>query len=279
MLNFDAHFSMPGQVLPELKEVVNKTGLFFGRADRLNFYGAVIDNSAADAGNTGYTSHLRPGLLMGRINTAGGDQNKWKHWDPTATDGSQIIGGILAHPLQMSYQGSGIDRLVGGWICVSGGLRSKGITVPSLTSEGIVGIAQEWNIRRQINKWFQLDDMPMGLPFGVQQAKTANYTVLESDCGMLFTNTGASGTVNFTLPVTAKQGLEYEFQCTADQTMTITAGTADTMITLNDLAADSVSLATSSEKIGGGFRVIGTGSTWLVIPRLWEAQTVTVVTA
>lgn len=277
MLNFDAHFSMPGMVLPELKEVVNKTGLFFGRADRLQFLGAVVDNSAVDAGNTGYTGHLRPGLLMGRI-ASGSDVGKWKHWDPTATDGSQIIGGILAHPLQMNYQGTAYDRLVGGWICVAGGLRAKGVTVASLTSEGISGVAQEWNIRRQLNKNFQFDDMPMGLAFGVQQARTANYTVLESDCGMLFTNAGAAGAVTFTLPTTAKIGLEYEFYAAAAQNIIVTAGTADTMVVYNDLGADSVALQTANEIVGGGFRVIGNGSLWLVQPHLWEAQTPTIVT-
>jgi hypothetical protein len=278
MFNFDAHFSMPGGVvLPALQEVVNKTGLFFGRADRLQFIGSVIDNSAVDGGNTGYTGHLRPGLLMGKI-LSGADAGKFKQWDPTATDGSQIIAGILAHPLQINYQGTGVDRLVGGWLCVAGGLRAAGVTIASLTAEGISGVAQEWNVRRQLNRNFQLDDYPQGLPFGVIQARTANYTVTEAECGTIFTNAGAAGAVNFTLPVTPKQGLEYEFYAAAAQNLVITAGTADTMVVYNDAAADSVALQTANEIVGGSFRVIGTGSVWLCIPRLWEAQTPTIVT-
>jgi hypothetical protein len=95
----------------------------------------------------------------------------------------------------------------------------------------------------------------------------------------LFTNEGASNAVNFTLPATAKKGLRYGFYVVADQNVTVTAGTADTMVVLNDAAADSVALQTSSEKIGGFFEVMGTGTKWLVLPRLWEAQTVTIVTA
>lgn len=278
MLNFDAHFTMPGMILPELMEVVNKTGLFFGRADRLQFLGAVIDNSSSDTGNTGYTGHLRPGLLMGRIMTSGSDQYKYVPWSPTATDGSEVIAGILAHPLNMNYQGTGYDRLVGGWLCVSGGLRAKGVTVSALTTEGISGVAQEWNIRRQMSRFFQFDDMPQGIAAGVMVAKTADYTVLESDCGKLFTNAGASGAVNFTLPTTAKQGLYYDFHAVANQNLVVTAGTADTMVAYNDAAVDSVALQTANEIIGGSFRVIGTGSVWLVQPRLWEAQTPTIVT-
>jgi len=41
----------------------------------------------------------------------------------------------------------------------------------------------------------------------------------------------------------------------ADVTLTVTAGTADTLLTFNDAAADSVGFATSSEKMGGAFLV------------------------
>lgn len=274
MLNFDAHFSMPGQVLPELSEVVNKTGIFWGRQDRLQFLGAVIDGSSRDAGNTGYTDTLRPGLLMGKV-TSGSDVNKYKQWDPTATDGTQIIAGILAHPIKMQYNSTDYDRLLGGWLCVAGGIRAKGLVVASLTEQGISGINEEWNIRRQMDRFFQFDDRPQGVTNGAQITKTADATLTEAETGSVILVAG-SGAVNLTLPATAKRNLEYTIINTVNQNLTITAGTADTIIAYNDIAADTVALSTAGELIGGSFKVIGNGSKWIVIPMLWEGQTPTI---
>jgi len=62
----------------------------------------------------------------------------------------------------------------------------------------------------------------------VVTAKTSNYTVLTADKSTFFTNTGASGTINFTLP-TAVAGLTYEFYRDAAFSVTITAGASTTI--------------------------------------------------
>jgi len=59
-------------------------------------------------------------------------------------------------------------------------------------------------------------------------AKTTGYSVLGTDAGTIFTNTGAGGGVNFTLP-TASAGLQYIFYRDANQTITITAGASTTI--------------------------------------------------
>ena len=59
-------------------------------------------------------------------------------------------------------------------------------------------------------------------------AKTTGYTVLATDAGTFFTNTGAGAGVNFTLP-TAAAGLRYIFYRDANQTVTITAGASTTI--------------------------------------------------
>lgn len=59
-------------------------------------------------------------------------------------------------------------------------------------------------------------------------AKTGNYTVLYTDSNAFFTNTGASGTVVFTLP-TASAGLRYTFYIDAAQTLQINAGASTTI--------------------------------------------------
>lgn len=109
-------------------------------------------------------------------------------------------------------------------------------------------------------------------------ASTATLTA--DDLGKTVCNVGASGTVTLTLPVptTCTPGGDILVLSCADQTLTIASGTADTLITLNDIAADSVSLGTSSEKAGGGFVFTCVGSLWHCAPMCEETQTITVVT-
>lgn len=112
-------------------------------------------------------------------------------------------------------------------------------------------------------------------------AKTADYTVTAADSGAIFTTQGATANVNFTLPAaTASSGLFYIFYNCEDVNMTVTSGTADKMTAINDVAADSVALSTTSLKIGGGFIVFGDGTNWHAaqIPGQ-STQTVTVATS
>jgi len=94
-------------------------------------------------------------------------------------------------------------------------------------------------------------------------AKTADYTITAKETGTLFTTIGATGGVNFTLP-TNVAGLEFWFMAAVDLELMVTAETADTLITFNDAAADSVAFTTASEHIGSGFIVVGDGDWWHV---------------
>lgn len=93
-----------------------------------------------------------------------------------------------------------------------------------------------------------------------QVNRTADYVIKPANdrSGTVFTNAGATAAVNFTLPVPnqAVQGFEYDFLGLADQNITVTAPTADTLVGINDLAADSVALSTASQKIGGRIRAV-----------------------
>lgn len=112
-------------------------------------------------------------------------------------------------------------------------------------------------------------------------AKTADYSVLAADCGTTFTTRGAAGAVNFTLPATStiSAGWWAEFFSAADQNMTVTAATADTITAFNDLTADSIAFSTASEKIGGGVRMVWDGTGWLTFVHLGiETQTPTIAT-
>lgn len=106
--------------------------------------------------------------------------------------------------------------------------------------------------------------------------KTTDYTVVAADNGKLFTNEGAAGAVNFTLPTVAA-GYRFWFKSVADQNLTVT-GAAGTVIALNNAAATSVAFSTASQKIGGGFMVESNaaGTKWRVQTFSAGANTVTV---
>lgn len=234
------------------------------------FKGAIIDGSTVDAGNSGQTNILRAGLLLGRY-TAGSDAGKYTAWDPDGANGIDQIVAVLRRSINMfDNTGTGQDRLTG-VLVVGGGVLSSALIVPGNSTRGISGDDYEWIVRHQMANRFYLSDGDFDLPINAYRkvvAKTGDYTVLEADNGTMFTTTGATGAVEFTLPATAKLGLHYRFYNTVDQNLTVTAGTADTMVALNDTAADSVALSTAAHKTGSGFDVIGDGSKWLVIPLL-----------
>jgi hypothetical protein len=60
-------------------------------------------------------------------------------------------------------------------------------------------------------------------------AKAANYTVLAGETNTLFHNTGATGTITFTLPLAAP-GLRYAFVARVAQAITIAPNAADTIL-------------------------------------------------
>jgi hypothetical protein len=98
-------------------------------------------------------------------------------------------------------------------------------------------------------------------------AKTADYTVspAKSDRSHTrFTNRGASGAVNFTLPTLGSGqfiGLEYQFQGVADQTITVTAASGKA-VCFNNAAATSLACSTSGQKIGALIVAVWDGTSW-----------------
>jgi len=109
-------------------------------------------------------------------------------------------------------------------------------------------------------------------------AKTAAYTVKAEESGTIFFTTGATAAVTFTLPAISDGPWYFEFYATADFAMTVAAATADTAVSFNDLAADSVAISTASEILGGGIRAVCDGTTLVIagMPSKSHAQTVTV---
>lgn len=278
LLQYEGSFLPPGQ-LPALMTLEPElTSIFWGRLDQLVIgHNVVLDGSTRDAGNTGFTTSLRPGLLLGKISATG----KYKQFDPAATDGSQFVAGVLLHSLFMQRGGANQDRFVG-YVLFGGNVKVYGLVIASETTAGIVGKDAEFTIRSQMKHSFRFDDDPVGYSISGErtfQVKTADYAVVNADAGSAFITTGAVAPVVFTLPADPVKDMVFWFYNAADQDMTIVAGTPDSLIVFNDLAADSVALSTAGEKIGGSFKVIGTGTAWLVVPYLWDGQTATFVTA
>ena len=112
--------------------------------------------------------------------------------------------------------------------------------------------------------------------------KVADYTVLESDFGTIFNNAGATANVTFTLP--AVTNLPEGWWCAvfaatlAYNVAVASNGSSDNIITVNDIAADSVTLGTSNEKAGGGFMLVydATNTKWMCFTITGETQTVTI---
>lgn len=255
---------------------------WFGKYDQLTEVGMLLSGASRDVGNTNYTDMLRPGLLLGKVRAT----NKIKEWNPTGTDGSEIIYGVFGSSQKVTSLGSNLDRWLGPLI-VGGNLKPEHLIIPGNSAKSIVGDALEYLVRAQLTQTgrFKLADQWEGNAFGgwktviAKGAGVTAYTVLEAENNYLFTNRGNDGNINFTLPATAKKGLRYGFFSVAAGTLTVTAGTADTMVTFNNAAADAVVLGTTSEIIGGFIEVIGDGTGWLVILHTEETQTLTVTDA
>lgn len=104
-------------------------------------------------------------------------------------------------------------------------------------------------------------------------------TLLAKDSGTIYHNVGLTASHTLTLPAISTGPFYFKIIQGAGYSIVVTAATADTMITFNDAAADSVTFSTSSEIIGGHYEVICDGTSLFVLPILAsEAQTVTVAT-
>jgi hypothetical protein len=84
--------------------------------------------------------------------------------------------------------------------------------------------------------------------------KAASYTIVPmmDAPGTTFTNKGATGPITFTLPAATRAvlGFYYRFKVVVDQSVLVASAVADTLLALNDLAADSVAASTAGQKLG-----------------------------
>jgi hypothetical protein len=103
-------------------------------------------------------------------------------------------------------------------------------------------------------------------------AKTANYSVATGDSNTFFTNTGATGEVDFTLP-TAAVGLVYTFYVDAAQTLKVIAGASTTIRVAGSVSAAAGNITNATT--GGCITLIAISTTQWVAESSQGTWTVT----
>ena len=206
---------------------------------------AVIASTARDATTAGHspTDLLRPGLLMGKITATG----KYKEWNPTATDGSQFVAGILLAEQKMQSLGGDVDRWVG-YLLVGGPVKAAALKrgAPSADAfTNFVGDKYEFLARHQMRGQFRFDDYD-AVEFPQHRAiinRTSNYVVSRNDEGCLITNAGAGAAITMTLPsLSGVVGAHYAFSCVANQNIVIAAAGGDAVYGPGTLGGSSYTL-------------------------------------
>ncbi len=218
-----------------------------GDASRMKIVRGSADfsDTIRDAGESP-TTHIRPGLLLGRLTSDG----TFVHWDPTATNGSQWLRGVNEHELTATEGFSATAAKSNGPYVIQAPLNAASLLVlgTALTSS-----AHQYLARRLLHSMgCILNDDPLGYLAGVAQrtiTKTETGDITAAENGATFHVVG-SGAVTLTLPAIAT-GLRYRFINAADQNLVVASnGSSDNIVTINDLSADSVTFSTSSQKIG-----------------------------
>jgi hypothetical protein len=155
-MSYQGSFLPPGQ-LPSIESIEQDlTSVIWNRLE-LQVIGsnALISGAARDAGNTGFTDVLRPGLLL----TKDAD-GKFVEWGSVTSFVADTIEGVMLMAQRVTRLGTNQDRFLG-YILLGGCVKVNGLIVPGETAAGIAGNAQETNIRTQMKYAFRFDDDPL----------------------------------------------------------------------------------------------------------------------
>lgn len=253
-MDFSNQFGVPGLSAPASSV---ESELYWSDWKQLLFsYGFVL-SSSTDAASTPTTS-LRPGLVLGQIAPGETNAGYFKPCLPTNTDGSDVPVAVLPFGLSMlDAGGSAASKFVP--LIVGGPVRASALKASHATANTEAEYVARF--KQQMSYRFVFDDLVFGLGRNfASQGRTivksamADLTLVAGNNGatVLLTYAGAS-TVN--LPAIAP-GLEFEFWNLVDQNLTIvTAGSADNIVCMGDIAADQIAISTMSEKLGVGLRI------------------------
>lgn len=224
---------------------------------------AVYSGAARDAGSTP-TSVLRPGLILGIVDSTG----EYEEWDADASDGTQNIAGVVDTELRTTdFDGTSADRmfrvLVG-----RAPIKARKMLIQGVA---LIGHTDEYLARRQlVAAGFVFDDDPFGYKAGrgdrvATVTGTTDALTAAENGTTLFYNNAASVTV--TLP-TILPGLEYTVVRVADEEFIVASAAGDDIVFGNDLSGDSVTVTTAGEQIGASYTIrsvyVGTALKWLI---------------
>lgn len=207
----------------------------FGRPESLWMYGDKrISGAARDAGGSPTTT-LRAGLLMGVVTAT----KLWKEWNPSATDGSQWLRGILMGAVNTQRNASNQNRLVGA-IAQFGDFKGSQLLIPGESTRGIVGKDLEFMVRNAFVGRFRLDDF--NADEVRQMTLTADTTLDYTYHGAIIDNIGAAGTIILTLP-TPRRGFRLTLIQQAGQIITLASPATNEFIPLSGTPATSINIA------------------------------------
>lgn len=251
-------FDSNDMLFPGIESVLEtvQNQFWWGRNEQQTFMPATVVSTAVDSGNT-VTTVLRGGLLMGIVTASG----KFKEWNPTGTDGSEVIAGILPGPLSMADGGTVADRYTYMW--VRGNAYSDRLYIPGNAAEGIVGDALEFHVLNQLqDRGILLDKhMKYGHPFTYRprfmtaaEVTADAVTVTTADHGRTFNFAAADGATAVTLPE-PQVGLSFSFVNPAAQTVTLDIATGK-FATPGAVTTDTIALT-----IGESCRLTGISTT------------------
>lgn len=158
MLNsYQGAFLPPGQ-LPSIETVEEDlTSVYWNRLELLVIGShSIISGAARDAGNTDFTDILRPGLLLTKD-----AEGKFIQWGGRTSFAADRIEGVLLISQRVTRFGANQDKFMG-YVLLGGQVKVNGLIIPGQTGAGIIGNAQEANIRGQMRFGFRFDDDPFG---------------------------------------------------------------------------------------------------------------------
>ncbi len=252
MLMNDSYGMFPG--LTTARETY-EAEFMWGDQKQAVIMGGLISGAARDSGNSP-TTELRKGLLLGQILSTG----LWTTYSPTATDGSEVAGGVLMESFRtQDFEGNNKNIfygiLVGGPVQASKILNLDGMARPQMRKFMFDDIG---NV--QGNSYFDWKRF---------QTKTSNYTIVASDNFTLFDNTGAGAQVVLTLPAIAP-GYKFGAQLSAAQVLRFTSAEGGNLI------GTSLTQTSASATAIGGLIVVYSnpaGTKWIVEQR--GTQTIT----
>ncbi len=95
--------------IPGLGEEISVTPSEFIIQSHRDSRAVTVSSAARDAGNTGETTTLRPGLVLGLITASG----LYKEYDPYASDGSETAKGILEEQVKVIDEDANATNALG----------------------------------------------------------------------------------------------------------------------------------------------------------------------